>query len=410
MRYLYGDSAPFPHSYNFLSTLESFVGAAARIVKLDAESRTLEITTAQAAAARVLGLDELEAFHGTTMRVIADSAGRTAQPGTVEYARQVMEYAAGIVEGAKRNVQTTNDRDQATVRAEVERRRLEIRAALEGFLTQGHLPALSVKVNAQLVDTQYSMNAIFTNPDGVVSSFRLGSARVPQWSQPRKVSDFSDGMNLMVGLKKGFFSKAVQPEAMQLDDYIVSGFDLSESSAQFTLRRKLQDRDSLVFDIKKAEEVTAEVTHPLEEGEGQLPADVDAGDRLHLTRLWQAVGGSLEGVLLQKDRLTKLTLNGEDVFENDLPIQFVAQLVAYLAPSVLEIARRSPNASELSLKKEDDQGRREEIYVKRDDLTKILAPLGEKERAIFSPFGLGPALSEPPRPITLDVEDSPDEA
>ena len=53
MRYLYGDSAPFPHSYNFLSTLESFIGAAARIVKLDSESRSLEITTAQQAAARV---------------------------------------------------------------------------------------------------------------------------------------------------------------------------------------------------------------------------------------------------------------------------------------------------------------------------------------------------------------------
>lgn len=409
MRYLYGDSAPFPHSYNFLSTLESFVGAGARIVKLDAESRSLEITTAQQAAARVASLDDLENFHGTTMRVIADSAGRNAQPGTVDYARQVMDTAANIVEQAKRNVQATNDRDQAMVRAEVERRRLEIRSALEGFLTQGHLPALGVKVSAQLVDMQYTMNAVFTNPDGIISSFRLGAARVAQWAQPRKVSEFSDGMNLMVGLKKSMFSKKVQTEPMQLDEFIVSGFELSDSSAQITLRRKLQERDSLVFDVKKEEEVVAEVTHPLEEGEAALPSAVDAGDRLHLTRLWQAIGSSLEQVLLQKDRLTKLTLNGEDVFENDLAIQFVAQLVAYLAPTVNEIAKRSPNASELSLKKEDDQGRREELYVKREDLVKSLAPLGEKERAIFAPFGFGPPPAEPQRPITLDVEPEPAE-
>ena len=38
MRYLYGDSAPFPHSFNFLSTLEAFMAAAARIVQLESES------------------------------------------------------------------------------------------------------------------------------------------------------------------------------------------------------------------------------------------------------------------------------------------------------------------------------------------------------------------------------------
>ncbi|MGH7285699.1 MAG: hypothetical protein ACRELY_29625 [Polyangiaceae bacterium] len=409
MRYLYGDSAPFPHSYNFLSTLESFVGAAARIVKLDSESRALEITTAQQASARVQALDDLEAFHGTTMRMVADSAGRSAQPGTVDYARQVMDHAGRIVEEAKRGVQATNDRDQGMVRAEVERRRLEIRSALEGFLTQGHLPALGVKVSAQLVDMQYTMSATFTNPDGVVSSFRLGASRVAVWSQPRKVSEFSDGMNLMVGIKKGLFRKGTQPEALQLDEYILSGFELSDSSAQITLRRKIQERDSLVFDVKKEDEVIAEVTHPLEDGEGGLPTTVDAGDRLHLTRLWQAVGSSLEQVLQQKDRLAKLTLNGEDVFENDLSIQFVAQLVTYLASTVLEIAKRSPNPSELSLKKEDEQGRREEIYVKREDLMRLLAPLGEKERAIFAPFGFGPVPAELARPITLDVEPTTDE-
>lgn len=405
MRYLYGDSAPFPHAYNFLSTLESFVGAAARIVKLDAESRSLEITTAQQAAARVQALDDLENFHGSVMRIIADSATRVAQPGTVDYARQIMDHAARIVEDGKRNVTATNDRDQATVRAEVERRRLEIRSALEGFLTQGHLPALGVSVSATLVDMQYSMSAVFSNPDGIISGFRLGAARVSQWAQPRKVSEFSDGMNLMVGLKKGLFSKKVQPEPMVLDEYIVSAFELSDSAAQVTLRRKIQEKDSLIFDVKKEDEVVAEVTHPLEDGEGALASAVDAGDRLHLTRLWQAVGSSLEAVLQQKDRLTKLSLNGEDVFENDLAIQFVTQLVAYLAPTVLEIAKRSPNASELSLKKEDDQGRREEIYVKREDLLKLLAPLGEKERAIFAPFGLTTLPADLQRPITLDVDE-----
>jgi hypothetical protein len=39
MRFLFGDSAPFPAQYDFLVALEAFVENAARAVKLDAEVR-----------------------------------------------------------------------------------------------------------------------------------------------------------------------------------------------------------------------------------------------------------------------------------------------------------------------------------------------------------------------------------
>jgi hypothetical protein len=55
---------------------------------------------------------------------------------------------------------------------------------------------------------------------------------------------------------------------------------------------------------------------------------------------------------------------------------------------VNEIARRSPNASELSLKLENDGGKREEIYVKKEDLAAQLDALGPQEKALFSPLGL----------------------
>jgi hypothetical protein len=67
---------------------------------------------------------------------------------------------------------------------------------------------------------------------------------------------------------------------------------------------------------------------------------------------------------------------------------FIERLLRLLAPTVNEIARRSPNASELSLKTEDDNGRREEIYVKKDELAAHIEPLGEREKALFLPLKL----------------------
>ena len=45
MRFLYGDSAPFPLGYNFLATLEAFMTAATRIVQLEADTRELARAT-----------------------------------------------------------------------------------------------------------------------------------------------------------------------------------------------------------------------------------------------------------------------------------------------------------------------------------------------------------------------------
>jgi hypothetical protein len=58
------------------------------------------------------------------------------------------------------------------------------------------------------------------------------------------------------------------------------------------------------------------------------------------------------------------------------------------APIVAEIARRSPNALELSLKCETDGGRREELYLRKKDLVAKLEPLTPPARALFAPLAL----------------------
>jgi hypothetical protein len=410
MRYLYGDSAPFPFPFNFLQTLEAFMGAAGRIVALESESRTLQITTAATAAERVKSLDELEAFHEAVMRAIEDSAARATSSQTQEYARQVVEHAGRMADDARRTVQTANDRDQASVRAEVERHRQEIRQALESFLTSGRLPALEWSVTMHLTDGRNVVSGVFTNPEGIASAFQLATSRVPAWQAPRKVGEFAHGVNLLVGLKKSFFSKAVLPEIAQVDDFLISGFDLTERTFEIRLRKKLLERDVLVFNLHKEDgAVVAEVSHPQEEGPEALPAPVDMGDSAHLVRLWDAMAARVDDLVEQKERLISLKLEGEDVFENDLAIMLIERLIRFMAPTVSEIAKRSPNPAELSLKAENDSGRREEIYVKKDELLSKIMLLGEKERSLFAPLGLVPGSggSDPlPDDINFDEWDN----
>jgi hypothetical protein len=390
MRYLYGDSAPFPQQYNFLQTLETFVAAATRASRLDAEARAIQDRTAEAAVLRAKSVVALEAYHNQVVRQIQESASLSTEPQVVEYARQVIDLAMRFVEDAKRMCVVSAEREQAGARLEVDRRRAEIRDAIQGFLLIGRLSILESRVTMNLVDGKNEISAIFTHPDAIITAFTLSSAHSQAWQVPRKVSDFAASVDLMIGVKKSLFKRTVAPEAVHIDDYILSGFDLSDEVAELRLRRKIADaRDAFVFKLKRVDtEILAEVHRPAEVEAESGPPAVESGDRQQLEKLWQLIRAGVADVLPHKERLISVSLDGQDLFEHLLAIPLIERLLRLLTPTVNEIARRSPNASELSLKTEDDSGRREEIYVKKDDLAAHIEPLGEREKMLFLPLKL----------------------
>jgi hypothetical protein len=390
MRYLYGDSAPFPLQYNFLQTLESFVAAAARAARLDGEARAMQDQAAEAAVTRARSVVAVEGFHQQLVRHIQDSVGQATDPQVIEYARQAIDHGTRFVDEAKRACVAAAEREQAAARMEVDRRRIEIREAVEGFLLVGRLAILESRVTMSLVEGKNEISTVFTHPDGIVTAFTLNVASSPAWQVPRKVSDFATGVELMIGVRKSLFKRTVAAESVHLDEYLLSGFDLSDDAAEIRLRRKLADpRDSFLFKLRRADtEILAEVQRLGEAENESGPPAVDAGDRQQLERLWQLIRAGVADVLPHKSRLVSVTLDGQDLFEHGLAIPLIERLLRLLVPTVNEIARRSPNASELSLKLENDGGKREEIYVKKEDLAAQLDALGPQEKALFSPLGL----------------------
>jgi hypothetical protein len=108
-----------------------------------------------------------------------------------------------------------------------------------------------------------------------------------------------------------------------------------------------------------------------------------------------------------KTRVVSIHLDGEEIFVADKVLALVMRLIQMMAPTVAEIARRSPNQQELSLKIEHDGGRREEIYVKKADLVSKLIPLAPPEVAVFAPLALGQAEAASPSqapPLVPSIE------
>jgi hypothetical protein len=390
MRFLYGDSVPFPPQYDFLAALEVFCVQAARVVRLDAEVRAMRHSIGEGAKKRSSAVEELEAFHVESVFAMRDRAKGTTQPLVNDYTTQLCDQATRIVEEARRSAARADERDQATIRAECEQRRAEVRDALEKLLTAVRLPVTDAQVTMQLVEGRNDFTAVFAHEGDVLETFTLAVDGADPWRQPCRVSDLAQGVSLPVGVRRGLFKRTVAPETIALDEYVLGGFELHADRADLRLRKRADLPDSLVFAIRRNNDrLSAEVHHPDDaEAESGLTPALDESSTAQVERLWQLLGKACAPLYVRKKRLIRLSLGGSEVVDQDLGTKIVALVVAAIAPIVSEVSRRSPNAHELSLKMENDSGRREEIYLRKAQLVSALATVTPKERVVFDPLGL----------------------
>lgn len=408
MRFLFGDSAPFPLGYNFLETLEAFMEAATRIVQVDVEASNLRRQIDEIASVRVKGLEALEQFHTVVMRAVQDTAQKVQHQHALEYAKAVGEFASRHVEEHKRAALASNEREHGQLTAENEKRTTEQRALLEGFLKVARLPVLATRYSMRLLgegkEARHTINAVFDNPDGIQTAFTLATSRAPAWAAPRKVSELTQGVDLMVGVDKSWLSGKVSSKQLVVDDWVITQFDLSDDVFDVVLKRKLVEKESLSFRLRRTEAgLGGMVEHPGVAGAEALPGTLGPADLGHLDRLWQALRLATRELADQKEQLLAVNLDGQAVFESSLVVPFVVRLVAMFAPTVQEIAKRSPNEFELTLKRETEGNRREELFLRKEQLVSKLQPLSAAGRAVFAPLGLDswvPGTTAAPPPVS----------
>ncbi|MBX3231269.1 MAG: hypothetical protein KIT84_10030 [Labilithrix sp.] len=407
-RYLYGDSTPFPLGYNFLTTLEAFMSAATRIVQLDVEGSIIAKQRDEVAQNRVRGLEALEQFHTVVMRAVQDTAAKVHHQHALDYARAVAEYATQYIEDHRRATLANNERESLQLRGDGDRRASEMRAHLDAFLKASLLPVVSsrlaLRLNIEGKDARHSGSASFEHPDGIASSFTLAPMRAPSWQSPRKVSDFASGVDLRVGVEKSWLSGKVSAKQLNVDDWTIMQIDLTDDTFELTLRKKLTEREMLTLALRRHESgaTTGTVEHGGMPGAESLPSNLAGQDVAHMERLWTAIKNATREVLEHKEQLLGVTLDSQPVFEGGLAVPFVVRLVAMFAPTVREIAKRSPNEVELTLKVENESGRREELYLRKEGLLNALQPLPAKGREVFAPLGLDswvPAMTTAPPPV-----------
>ncbi len=195
---------------------------------------------------------------------------------------------------------------------------------------------------------------------------------------------------LSVGLKKSFFSSTVTREKIRIDEWYIVGVDLSNEGADILVRKKPDGDGTVHLKILRTPDGwygTAE--HPGEPSTQGAPT-LDPGEMPALEALYLSLERSCAELSMHRGEMLFAKVDNEDVLESGSTtvLKLIERFVEIFAPTVHEIARRSPSPHELSLKREGEGGRREELYLRKAELMEKLQPLPSEGRKIFAPLGL----------------------
>jgi len=400
MRFLYGDSSPFPPQYDFLGALKVFVDQATLAARLDGEGRHALENAEADAQNRQRSIEALEGAHFAAMHALT-TATAGGQPLILDYAQKVQEYAASLVAHIKQDALTTAQQARDVARTKTETSRAQLKGCVDAILLAVRLPVSSSEIVMDIEGSTVDFQTILRFPEGIAAAYALSVDTLEEWSKPRRVSEFTSGVTLPVGLKRSLFKRSVTYEPLVLDELYVGGFELTDETAQLRLRRKPTEKDSLVFDMRYTDTgFYAEVQHPGEADATSLEPVLDQTSATELERFVMLLRSAAGQVVKHKSRVLGVTLNGHDVFEEHLIGGLLATIVKVMRSHVVEIARRSTSPAELTLKTEDDDGKRQEIYVKKAELFAKIDAVPPTERTVFEPLrgALEVAPGTPPPP------------
>lgn len=387
--YLYGDSSPFPDGYDFLADLKAFVQAASRVSLLAHQADQLEENLGERAQEHLHAIEALQTFFDGLTALIADRAARSGAPGLVgPHASAILEYVDQVGVAAKKSRATHLDTDSVEVTNQIRSLRQELRDTLARYLLNDPLPTLGWALSLNLGGTSPQGQVMLTHPGELTTSFTVDVRSDETWGRPRKVGELEAGMSLQVGFKKAFLRSSLHPDVQTLDDFYFGDIEIGPDSMELHLRRKPDSpRDAFVLDLDLDEHgrSIAKVFHQDDKrgGDSGAPFTSQSEDLSKIRALAETVRRRCQPLLQRRQRLVYAQLDEHDVLERGLVRAVFERIASRLAPIAQQVSAHSPNPSELSLKIEADGGRREEIYLRKQELIDMVAELPDEAKTLF---------------------------
>jgi hypothetical protein len=384
--YRFGDGTPFPVQENFIETLlsaiDACVGTFAAAAEIDERREKTRVARKEAEEElRKIGL--LEKALETAVAPAKPSIDRLSSPSQQAAARAL---AAG---------RTAISQSRAGVEAKLQQ--LEGEPRLDKGLERMRGAMAQFFESQQLPDTMWRWtwhwNGARASGEAIAMSgkFRASFELAVQspWNVVPRVGALAPGLEAPV-LKKGLVG-GLKKTRILLDRCGITAVERSPDRHVMVLRANA---------AKPSPGWRITVRDPERSGVTLIPVDITGragGDELSFDdveaapflQLWEAVDDALVEMVEDRRSLRDLSI-GDTTLESVIDPGMVGRaMLGVLGPLVRQIRMRSRVPGELAIKRDIGDGRREELYVPRDQVERRFAMLPQLYRRPFEDIGLG---------------------
>ena len=390
MKYLFGDSTESNIERNYLELLETLVGASVETIGLDNEILVLKGQIDDRIRLKKCVLDEMDNFIPVVEKTISNRAiERKDDDIFAQCAERSKELLAASINNCKDKFADDMSQEILPYQGKISEIENKNKKTLEPFLIQDPIPIINKKYTIKAVKDDYSAK-VQTNCEGNVSYiFTVASSEISFWDSHVRTSDFIRGLKIPIGMKKGFLKKDLEPDFVNLDDYTLSYAEFSEEGIDAIFR---EDLDTTLGQVRLkmnfANYTSIEVYYTEEGGVEKNIIDIpELRASLNMPDLYKLGKGIVEQAnefYFKRRSLEYIYLDNIDVTKESRVFELMLKIADIYAPILMEIKSHSPHEEELSLKIEDDGGKRTEIYVKKSYIREKLLALNEKGNKLAS--------------------------
>jgi hypothetical protein len=399
MSYLYGDSTPSTLQINFIEFLRDALEFSVQVLTADARIREGGEHGVELRREADGEVSRLESLGSVISRGIDNATLGDGDSPTARCAEAILRSSTDLVRAEIDRVRSNLSLELGKLDQEAARERNGCLQALSALILRHDFPDWSIDMLLeQQGGSRYAARLHSSVPFGLDATLELEIPSAHVMAHVLRVDRLVERLEVQAPEAGGWLRKEVKLRPQRLEKEFVTELQIGASSTTIKLRSS-PDGSGAGFDVS----VRADPARVLLVRAGdadQTPFELSEADAVRVVELQEKLLAACAELVHSRKALVEAKLDGTKVAELGDPKVLVERLIATITPTVQEIGKRSLAPTELVLKRQLDGGRREEIFVSREELRQKLAPLTVAQRALFAPIGLaeGAPTAAPWRP------------
>lgn len=393
MKYLFGDSTESSLERDFLGLFDYFLDVCIESVKLENMVFGLKDDSRKREELKDSVLKEMDSFQLIVDKAISGAVLKSKEKERIShYADKSKHFLEKFIIEGKREFSDDIKKELTELNDKIEETNESTRVTLEPFFMKDPISIINKKYTISTMDEGYSANVVVEYEGDISCVFDIGIQDLDFWKKHLKGVDFLRGVSIPTKMKKPLLKKELEPDYVSLDYYYLTDIVLSGTQLEAVFNKNLSinsERFRLKTNLDGAD---VDVYHAEENGmERNIKVSQELKNVLNTSKLCEIgeiLGKMTEGLYTKRKTLDGAYLMGIDVLDKSLVFDLTKRIAEIFAPMVSEIKKRSPSDGELSLKEEDNTGKRKEIYLKKTQIKEKLIAIDAKGSQIIETLGM----------------------